>query len=637
MFSLVRTRALFAPCVAGVAILCGTPSVALAQSAPAPAATASPQPEIGHVTTSDRQDEPLDATSRPTYIVTKEHMLLHGDVDVASAIADVPGVLIQRFGSSGAEAVASILGGRGDGILVLMDGRPISGSEIGAIDLGAIPTAGVERIEVVEGAGATLYGNGASSGVINIITTRNRAAYKIPVVSAAAGSFDTSRFALETGTFSFSHEYAANTYPYATAPNMPASATRVNADLNSFNARFIDYGTFGNFSINGSAGFVSRVLGVPGQLGSLTLFARQLDDTQDARVTLAYHHPQAVTTLDLSGTRETLTFQDPSPAEFGPFLDFSTDARVEANLRNNVTSATNRLIYGADLAHGVARNDGGGGIFSSTSYAQTALYVQDSMVLGGTSRLYAGLRGEGDGGAGGAITPSLGGTLGLGGAYALKVNFGTAFRVPTAEDFSFPGFNNPFLQPERTQSFDATVANARILGGASFGWFVQTGTNLITLNPNVDFSMPFGPGNQPLINQQQSSIAGFVLDVATLPFYGIVAKVNVTDLYRALAYNAGVPAQRLPDRPVFTTNFDVGYTGAPHNVLAAAGATAHTVGIFDLGGAGDYTAIDGYLRFRLAQHVLLSFRVNNLGNVMYQEIAGYPSPGRSYVLELSTR
>ena len=303
---LTRTHAACAICAVcrrHVAILCGTPSLAVAQTVPAPAASASPQPEIGHVTTSDRQDEPLDATSRPTYIVTKEHMLLHGDVDVASAIADVPGVLIQRYGAAGAQAVVSIRGGRGDGILVLMDGRPISGSEIGAIDLGAIPTAGVERIEIVEGAGATLYGNGASSGVINLITARNRAAYKIPIVSAAAGSFDTSRFALETGTFSFSHEYAANTYPYSTAPNMPTSATRVNADLNSFNARFTDYGTFGNFSINGSAGFVSRVLGVPGQLGFQTLFARQQDDTQDARVTLAYHHPQAVTTRSISAAR----------------------------------------------------------------------------------------------------------------------------------------------------------------------------------------------------------------------------------------------------------------------------------------------------------------------------------------------
>ena len=373
---------------------------------------------------------------------------------------------------------------------------------------------------------------------------------------SAAGSFDTSRFALETGTFSFSHEYAANTYPYSTAPNTATSATRANADLNSFNARFTDYGTFGNFSISGSAGFVSRVLGVPGQLGSLTLFARQQDDTQDARVTLALHHPQAVTTLDLSGTRETLTFGNPSPNEFGPFLDFSSDGRVEANLRNNVTSAANRLIYGADLAHGVARNDGGGGVYSATSYAQTALYAQDSMVFGGNSRLYAGVRGEQDGAAGGAISPSLGGTLGLGGAFALKVNFGTAFRVPTAVDLTFPGFSNPFLQPERTQSFDATIAGARLLGGgASFGWFVQTATNLITLNPNADFSMPFGPGNEPLVNQQQSSVAGFVLDLATRPFYGIVAQSEryrhvsrARVQHRDAGAAAGRPA-RLHDEP----------------------------------------------------------------------------------------
>ena len=112
------------------------------------------------------------------------------------------------------------------------------------------------------------------------------------------------------------------------------------------------------------------------------------------------------------------------------------------------------------------------------------------------------MRGEQDGGAGGAITPSVGGTLGLGGGFALQANFGTAFRVPTAVDLTFPGFSNPFLQPERTQSFDATFVNAHVFGGASFGWFVQTGTDLITLNPLADYSMPFGPGNEPLVNQQ---------------------------------------------------------------------------------------------------------------------------------------
>jgi vitamin B12 transporter len=636
MFSLERTRALLAPCVIGVALLCGAP--AHAQTAPTPAPTASPLPEIGRVTTSDRQEEPLDATARATYVVTKAQMLLHGDDDVAAALASVPGVLIQRDGGPGALATVSIRGQRGDGVLVLLDGRPLAGGQIGAIDLGSMPTNGVERIEVVEGSGSTLYGTGASGGVINIITARSAAAYRTPIVSVAGGSFGYGRVALETSTFSFSRQISANNYstPFA---GLPPGATRVNADLSATNARFTDGGTFGNLSISGSAGFVSRSLGVPGQIGSLTSFARQQDNQSDARLSLALAHPHATTTLDLSGTRETLTFLDPSATEFAfePTLDFSTDARVQASLRNNVVSERNRLIYGLDLAHGVARNDGGNGNFAATPFAQTGIYAQDSLALASGSRVYAGVRAERDGGAGAAITPELGGILGLGSGFSLRLNAGTAFRVPTAEDLEFPGFANPFLQPERTQSFDATIDNARIFGGASFGWFVQTGTNLITLNPAVDYAAPFGPGNEPLINQQQSSVAGFVLDVASKPFNGIVTRISVSDTYRALGYGDGAPPQRLVGRPVFSTSLDIGYTGSAANRLAALGAVAHTVGILDPGGAGNYTTVDGYMRLRLARHALLSLRVYDLGNERYEEVAGYPMPGRTFTVELSTR
>ena len=149
--------------------------------------------------------------------------------------------------------------------------------------------------------------------------------------------------------------------------------------------------------------------------------------------------------------------------------------------------------------------------------------------------------------------------------------------------------------------------------------------------------MPFVPGNEPLINQQQSSVAGFILDASTKPLNGIVTRVSVTDTYRALGYNDGFTAQRLIDRPVFSTSLDVGYTGPRGGILAAAGAVAHTVGILDTGGAGNYTTIDGYVRLRLAPRALLSLRVYDLGNERYEEAAGYPMPGRTFVVELSTR
>jgi outer membrane cobalamin receptor len=607
MFSLQRIRALIAPCAVGVAVAF-TPAAIQAQAVPTPAPSATPASEIGRVSTSDRQDEPADATAKVTYVVTKADMLLHGDDTVAAALDRVPGVLVQNYGGAGSLAAISIRGQQGDGILVLLD---------------------------VEGAGATLYGNGASVGVINIITTRSNAGYRTPIVSVAGGSLGYGRAALETANFSFSREIAANDYA---APDLAPGTVRGNADLSSTNARFTDMGSFGNLQISGSAGFVSRVLGVPGSDSFLTIGARQQDDTQDARLSFALTHPQSTATLDLSGTRETLTYFDFNPVDTAgfPFLDFTTDARVQASLRDNVVGAGNRLVYGVDLAHGVARNDAGNGVFVASPYAQTGIYAQNSVLFGATSLVYAGVRGERDGAAGGAVSPSLGGVLGLGDGFALRANAGTAFRVPTAEDLYYPGYSNPTLQPERTQSLDASIENTRVLGGASIGWFVETATNLIALNPNVNFDAAFGPGNEPVINEPQSSIAGFMLDAATTPLNGIVARFNLTDTYRALGYVDGTPATRLANRPVFSTSLDIGYTGAPASTLAAAGAVAHTVGVLS-GGAGNYTTIDGYVRLRAARHALISLRVFDLGNERYEEIAGYPMPGRTVQVELSTR
>lgn len=55
-------------------------------------------------------------------------------------------------------------------VLVLLDGQRLSEIELVSPKWSAIPLAAIERIEIVRGAGAVLYGGGASGGVINIIT-----------------------------------------------------------------------------------------------------------------------------------------------------------------------------------------------------------------------------------------------------------------------------------------------------------------------------------------------------------------------------------------------------------------------------------------------------------------------------------
>ncbi len=54
--------------------------------------------------------------------------------------------------------------------LILLDGRRISDIDLSGVQWAAVPLAGIERIEILRGTGAVLYGDGASAGVINIVT-----------------------------------------------------------------------------------------------------------------------------------------------------------------------------------------------------------------------------------------------------------------------------------------------------------------------------------------------------------------------------------------------------------------------------------------------------------------------------------
>lgn len=56
--------------------------------------------------------------------------------------------------------------------LVMVDGIRLSENELSTAQLSTIPLETIERIEIVRGGGAVLYGGGASGGTINIITKR---------------------------------------------------------------------------------------------------------------------------------------------------------------------------------------------------------------------------------------------------------------------------------------------------------------------------------------------------------------------------------------------------------------------------------------------------------------------------------
>ncbi len=614
----VVTRALL-----GAAFTLALSSAAFAQSAnPTP----SPQPsEIVHVTTADRQDEPITLTTRPTFIVDRAQIQQRGARTIAQALEDVPGISLFSYGPYGALTNYGVLGATSAQTLVLLNGFPVAAGSTGSIDLGTFSTAGVERIEIVEGAGSTLYGSSAVGGIVNIITGNEPAKPYVELSDGTLGDRD-ARVALGFGGAGIAYErhIATNVYDYPAMDGFPAG-TRVNAQAASTALRF-DYrsGSNGAYTIDAGAGDQAVTNGVPGALGFLTPQALQADAQTDAHLSVTRHGRNSALTLSLSGARGALSYNDP---QNGGETD-TYDARDQLSLREVVGSRGSSLVAGVDLSRESALLNLGSANVPPTATAamsQGAAYAQYRATLGTVAIVTVGLRGEHDAPEGSVLVPAVGTSVNLGAA-RLALNYAGTFRAPTLDDLYYPGFSNPSLVPERSKNFDADLSVP--LGAAAFSvdWFDRAATNLIALDQN------FVPQNIA-----QASIAGLVVAAHTAPYHGIVTTLGVTNLYRALNTTPGQPMARLDFEPVMTTV--LGLQKAFGSSPIAFGIDAEVKGPHNEGGVArdGATTIDAYVRARLARSLIASLRAWNITNERYAPILGYPAPGRAIAVELSTK
>jgi len=100
---------------------------------------------------------------------------------IGDSIVDVlrkqEGIVVKEWFGTGIKAIVDI---RGFGetapmnTLVLVDGRRINSSDLSGVDWYQISKESVERIEILRGSGAVLYGDNAAGGVINIITKKSK-------------------------------------------------------------------------------------------------------------------------------------------------------------------------------------------------------------------------------------------------------------------------------------------------------------------------------------------------------------------------------------------------------------------------------------------------------------------------------
>lgn len=144
------------------------------------------------VITASRFEQPVSTVLAPVSILTRSDLKELQAKTLVDALKVLPGIEIGQNGGLGQSASIFLRGTESNHVLVLLDGVRLPRTMLGTIDFNILPLNSVERIEVIRGSGATIYGSDAIGGVINIITRTDIESKRFELGGGSFGSFSTS-------------------------------------------------------------------------------------------------------------------------------------------------------------------------------------------------------------------------------------------------------------------------------------------------------------------------------------------------------------------------------------------------------------------------------------------------------------
>ncbi len=120
--------------------------------------------------TPNRVDLAAKDTMASTTVITREEIERRNPRNLPDLIAGISGVHLTNSGGDGQPVSLFLRGTNSDHTLILVDGLRFNEASNGSTNLQHLPVSQIERIEVVRGPRASLYGADAVGGVIQIFT-----------------------------------------------------------------------------------------------------------------------------------------------------------------------------------------------------------------------------------------------------------------------------------------------------------------------------------------------------------------------------------------------------------------------------------------------------------------------------------
>jgi vitamin B12 transporter len=124
------------------------------------------------VVTATRVETPREDVLAAVTVLDRAAIERSQAADVLELLGRQAGIDVVRTGGPGSLSTLNTRGGNSNHTLILVDGLRVNSAVAGLFDLAHLPLAQVERIEIVRGPRAALWGSDAIGGVIQVFTRK---------------------------------------------------------------------------------------------------------------------------------------------------------------------------------------------------------------------------------------------------------------------------------------------------------------------------------------------------------------------------------------------------------------------------------------------------------------------------------
>lgn len=589
------------------------------------------------VVTANRSIQDKFDTLAAVDIFTREKIEQIQPRSISDLLGRVAGISITTQGTSAHKSSAFVRGTNSDHILILVNGVRVGSATLGVKSIADIPVQLVERVEVIRGPRAALWGSDAVGGVIQIFTRDLSPGEGQVGVKVGSNSLYQGYGALGFGNDKHSYTLSATAEKSkgfdVTAPSgsIPPAVDK-NDDDDGYDRQSVSLSGTSQFTKQYALELNTQYDQGTTEIDANTQYGGDETSYENYHFLLRNHLQleQVYLQLGLSTSQDST---EDNYSDYNADNSFINSNSLFTTTRDQVTALaqlpfaeSSEVTAGVEwYTESIDSNNTPDNDYDETTRNASAVFITGRHNIEQV-KFEASVRHDKVGDINGETTYQLAAGYQVSDQLLFSLSHGTAFKAPSFNDLYFPGSGNPELVSETADSTEFLARFQNDIFSAEVSVYQTNIDNLIEWAPIDSAGLIWKPSNiaQAEILGAEATISADIADTSnrlTLSHVDAEDKTTGKQLARRPNFSANYNFFYSLEQLEFT--FDVRYQGNSYDSAfeQKKSLKAHT--LLDVG-----------VNYRLNDQLSLFAKVTNLTDKDYQTAGDYPGAERGYSLTL---